>query len=112
MRYEEIHVQQATGGPGVTTGGGRIAKRALRVEVLYSEDEETHLTLEDDRREREAQAKTMTTETESTNPLVNMVEEENRARIEKAKGGGDRGSLQVKGRGKGKGGATWGREED
>jgi len=99
VRYEEIHVQQATGGPGVTTGGGRIAKRAPRVEVLDSEDEATHLTLEEDRLEREAQAKTTTTEAESTNPLDNMVEEENRARIAKAKGGGEQGKSTRKGEG-------------
>ena len=83
----------------MTTGGGRIAKRAPRVEVLDSEDEVTHLTLEEDRLEREAQAKTTTTEAESTNPLDNMVEEENRARIAKAKGGGEQGKSTRKGEG-------------
>ena len=87
----------------MTTGGGRIAKRALRVEVLYSEDEEPHLTLEGGRREREAQTKTTTTETGSTNPLVNMVEGENRARIEKAKGGGGQGKPPSEGEGEGEG---------
>ena len=83
----------------MTTGGGRIAKRAPRVEELDSEDEVTHLTLEEDRLEREAQAKATTTEAESTNPLDNMVEEENRARIAKAKGGWEQGKSTRKGEG-------------
>ena len=101
-----------TGGPGVTTGSGRIGKRTLRVTELDSEDEVTHETLERDRLEREAKAKATTTEDESTNPLSGMVEAENRARIAEAKGGLEQGeSTRKKGGGR-KGRAIRERKKD
>ena len=77
----------------MTIGGGRIGKRALRVQEIESDDGDTPMSMEKERQEREAKAKATTAEAELTDPLSNMVAAENRARIAKAKeGGGNRGA--------------------
>ena len=97
----------------MTTGGGRIGKRAPRVTELDSEDEVTHQTLEKDRLEREEEAKTTTTEYASANPLRGIVEAENRARIAEARRGLEQGeSPRKRGGGGRKGRAIRERKKD